>query len=242
MFNTNKISYYFILIFGLGLILSGCKYEPVIGKWKEGKIPYYLSGDFTNSDTAAIENAMQQWENVCGVKFYKVSPRARAYNIKRTNENSWSSSIGENNAVCYMDFGEGESPLPHIIHELGHTLGLLHEHQRPDRDLYVKIHFDRIISSYVHNFEIQNNPLIDESKYRYDYNSIMHYPPVSFSIDGLETITSLDPDNPVNRLDIITDIDAQKAREIYGKPLTSESNIVDSSKIEFKWEVISELE
>lgn len=216
--------------------MLSCKFEPVIGKWKDGKIPYYLSGDFTQSDITDIENAMHQWENVCGVKFYKVSPRARAYNIKRIKENSWSSSIGENNAVCYMDFGEGESPLPHIIHELGHALGLLHEHQRPDRDLYVKIHFDRIIPSFIQNFEVQNNPLIDESKYKYDYNSIMHYPAISFSINGLETITSLDANNPVDRLDIITDIDAQKAKEIYGQPLTNQSNQKNLADIEFKWE------
>jgi len=134
MLNTKKKHFNLLWVLSLGLVLLGCKFEPVIGKWKEGKIPYYLSGDFTDSEIANIEKAMSQWESTCGVKFYKVSPRARAYNIKRTKENSWSSSIGENNAICYMDFGEGESPLPHIIHELGHALGLLHEHQRPDRD------------------------------------------------------------------------------------------------------------
>ena len=47
----------------------------------------------------------------------------------------------------------------------------------------------------------------------------MHYPPVSFSIDGSETIIAKD-DNAIFHDEGITALDAEKARAIYGPPLT----------------------
>ena len=66
------------------------------------------------------------------------------------------------------------------------------------------------------------NPLIDEQDplLRYDFNSIMHYPPVSFSIDGLETIVTKNGEEII--ADGISEIDERKARAIYGPPFEDE--------------------
>ena len=32
-----------------------------------------------------------------------------------------------------------------IVHEAMHALGFFHEHQRPDRDAYVKVNWDNIV-------------------------------------------------------------------------------------------------
>jgi hypothetical protein len=207
-----------IVFWILALSIMGCKVEFPIVEWEDGIIPYYLTGDFTDQEIQYIRTAMDQWEQTCDVHFQEVTPRARAYNIIRIHATKWSSSIGENNSVCYMNFGDDYSPLGHITHELGHALGLLHEHQRPDRDQFITIHWDKIISIYLHNFEIRDNPLLVEESHDYDYQSIMHYPAKSFSIDQTETMVSISSDNPINRLDVITEKDAAKAREIYGPP------------------------
>ena len=200
------------------LSLLSCKFEPTIVSWDDGIIPYYLSGDFTDSEIQLIKTAMLHWEQVCNVQFRKVTPRARAYNIMRIHETKWSSSIGENNSVCYMNFGDHHDPLPHILHELGHALGLLHEHQRPDRDLYISVIWNNIIPLYLDNFATRDNPLIIEENYPYDYQSIMHYSANSYSINGSHTLLSLDASQPINILKVITETDADKAREIYGPP------------------------
>jgi hypothetical protein len=207
-----------IVFWMVALNIMTCKSEFPIVEWKDGIIPYYLTGDFTNQEINYIKTAMKQWEQTCGVRFQLVTPRARAYNIVRIHENKWSSSVGENNSVCHMNFGDSHNPMGLIIHELGHALGLLHEHQRPDRDQYVAIFWEKIIPSYYGNFEIRDNPLITEENYDYDYQSIMHYPAESFSIDHTITIASVSADNPIDRLDIITEEDGAKAREIYGPP------------------------
>ncbi len=200
------------------LFLFSCSYEFSIGPWENGIIPYYLTGEFSDRDIENIHDAMASWENVCGVRFEKITPRSGAYEIIRVSQDQWYSSIGENNSECHMLFGRTYSDIDVIIHELGHCLGLVHEHQRPDRDLYVTIVWDNILSGKEFNFDIIDNPLLVEEDFDYDYHSIMHYAPTSFSIDGTPTIIPKG-NNEIYRTGGITELDAEKARAIYGYPL-----------------------
>lgn len=209
---------FWTFIFILIIVHISCTYQAPITKWEDGIIPYYLSGEFSTQDLDNISEAMRSWEGVCGVKFEKVTPRSSAYEIMRVSQNVWFSTIGENNSECYMLFhGNVGEDIDVIIHELGHCLGLAHEHQRPDRDIYVTIVWDNILPAKKYNFDIIDNPLIDEEDYEYDYGSVMHYTPVSFSIDGSETIIPKDEDAVVER-NGISYIDAERARAIYGPP------------------------
>lgn len=196
---------------------TGCKNENPIGKWENGIVPYFLKGNFSNQDIAYIEEAMDKWENTADINFREVSPRAGAYRIEKVDEDKWQSSIGENNTVCYLIVGNGQNPLEHIVHELGHGIGLLHEHQRPDRDNYVNINYGNILSSFHFNFDKKDNPLIKESNYNYDFNSVMHYEESAFSSNGGLTIEPIDSSKVLDR-ELISDIDAAKARAIYGPP------------------------
>lgn len=197
-----------------------CQYEAVIGPWKDGIIPYYLVGYFSNEELEALDTAMQAWERICGVKFQLVLPRSGAYEIRKdTADTDWNSSIGENNVLCFMNFGESSDTSGHLKHELGHCLGLVHEHQRPDRDMYVRIIWDNILPEYEYNFKIYNNPLIVEEDYQYDFQSIMHYYSSGFSIDGGPTIIPIDRAIEIERNEEITDIDVLKVVSIYGPPL-----------------------
>ncbi len=209
-----------LLLISVLLPLPGCQEEVPIGKWKDGIIPYYLTGSFSDDDIDVLQQAMADWEEVANVQFIEVTPRAGAYRITKVSENQWSSSVGENNSDCEMIFGSGGDKYSHVAHELGHALGLLHEHQRPDRDSYIKIIYSNILDQYLFNYDKQDNPLIVEENFDYDYTSIMHYPANSFSKDGTSnTMESLDSEQPINRLGIITTDDALKAQEIYGAPV-----------------------
>lgn len=59
-------------------------------------------------------------------------------------------------------------------HELGHTLGLIHEQSRLDRDKHIKIHVDRISRLALHNFQVYHGSRTP-SGVSYDLHSIMHY-------------------------------------------------------------------
>ena len=76
------------------------------------------------------------------------------------------------------------------LHEFIHALGFMHEHQRPDRDNYVDIHWENIEKNHVVDFEKTSRNKYEENYINYDVNSIMHYGSKAFSKNNnLETIT-----------------------------------------------------
>jgi hypothetical protein len=72
-----------------------------------------------------------------------------------------------------------------ILHELMHALGFWHEQSRPDRDNYVEILWDNILSEEnKHNFQLEAGT----PHGAYDYLSIMHYFSSSFAKQGTVTL------------------------------------------------------
>ena len=62
-----------------------------------------------------------------------------------------------------------------LAHEIGHTLGLIHEHQRPDRDQYINIHTSSILDSAQDHFMPISGKYVETRDMPYDYGSDMHY-------------------------------------------------------------------
>ena len=76
-----------------------------------------------------------------------------------------------------------------IFHEVFHVMGLLHEHQRPDRDNYVEIHWANVPWALDQQFRIRHNS--DTLGLPYDATSILHYSSQQGSpTPGLTTISS----------------------------------------------------
>jgi len=74
-----------------------------------------------------------------------------------------------------------------VLHEIGHTLGYLHEHSRPNRDSYVKVIKKNIKPEKILQFRKMAVYVIKEGL-SYDYDSIMHYPERAFSKNGKKTL------------------------------------------------------
>uniref|UniRef100_A0A0N5A5S3 Metalloendopeptidase n=1 Tax=Parastrongyloides trichosuri TaxID=131310 RepID=A0A0N5A5S3_PARTI len=76
-----------------------------------------------------------------------------------------------------------------VAHETLHALGVGHEHQRADRDKFIKIITENIKERFInHILSKHENLFYTFYDIPYDYGSIMHYKKNSFSKNGKDTI------------------------------------------------------
>lgn len=74
-----------------------------------------------------------------------------------------------------------------IIHELFHVLGIEHEHQRPDRDQFIKIIYNNVDPDKMSNFALISPNDVYYKEHPYDYRSIMHYDGTAFGKNDPKT-------------------------------------------------------
>ncbi len=115
-----------------------------------------------------------------------------------------------------------------VTHEILHAAGVYHEQSRPDRDEYVKIHWDNIQKGAESNFKKMNYyAVMDDTPY--DYRSIMHYGGRDFGINNRPTITRLDTNQPIRRMNLgLTKYDIEGVNLLY--PAPKETNKEDDKE------------
>ncbi len=106
-----------------------------------------------------------------------------------------------------------------IIHEIGHAIGLWHEQSRPDRNLYVTIHWDNIQSEACDQFHSRDN--IDYQGEQYDYGSVMHYRDDQYSLNGRKTITRKGSAESISPSSTLSESDIKQINRMYDCPEAS---------------------
>jgi hypothetical protein len=101
------------------------------------------------------------------------------------------------------------------LHEMGHTVGLMHEHQRPDRDTYITLNLANAdLPNVPGNFTLV--PFDYQTLGLYDYASIMHYGAFDFSKAGLPVLESIPAGIPLSNDTGYSAGDVDQVERLYG--------------------------
>lgn len=173
-------------------------------RWPGAIIPYTISPNFTEIST--LNSALSSIESATNLRFVNRQPVQHDF-IEVVNHSAQCRSLvgrnGGKQTIGCAPFGFGVGSL---IHEFCHAAGMIHEHQRSDRNSFVRIIRANILAGMGHNFTIKEN---SRNRSAYDYNSIMHYGPNAFNNGTIPTIQALGTGVTIGGMGVLTASDIQ---------------------------------
>lgn len=198
--------------------------------WLKRLVPFLIDASYSEAQSKIILEAVKEIESsVSCLKFKLLSTKPNDdedYIWIQPLEGCYS-AIGRQTgkqdlsltAACFTS-GKGT-----IIHEFMHALGIWHEHTRPDRDNYVYVYFEHILTEAQDNYKKRPQNMVDLVGEPYDYYSIMHYGAYDFSIDpsSLPTLWPLDEEidaKEMGQRSYITELDKSKLSKLYRCDIT----------------------
>ncbi|ASK30528.1 hypothetical protein CEY12_10595 [Chryseobacterium sp. T16E-39] len=164
-----------------------------LSRWPARKIYYTVASNMGSINVNKITTAVNEYNNKTNTQW-----------IPRTNQTNYVEFIfGSSSGYdgwAHIGFQGGKQNISldqnisvaSVIHEMGHTVGLYHEHCRKDRDQYVSIQWNNIQDGQAYNFNIYNSGTDIGA---FNINSVMMYWPTSYSKNGLPTIKKADNTN-----------------------------------------------
>ena len=136
-------------------------------RWPDATVPYVIDEGFSFAAVATIQAAVEEWNTKTVATL--VPRTTEEDHVRFTPWPACSSQVGlvGGAQVIHLDPTSGCN-VAAAIHEIGHTVGLYHEHQRLDRDEHLAI---------------RSNAIANWPQYRpehpgsgpYDLASVMHY-------------------------------------------------------------------
>jgi hypothetical protein len=189
--------------------------------WPHGTVPVQFDNSISKDYRNRFMKACKVWSAAA-----KVQCRARASAdinflfVTDRKKNCWT-DVGAGNSGDKREFNFSNAwcwESASLIHELGHVLGFMHEHQRADRDKYLKVYPENA-GEFAYSYQkLSFGPL--DKKSSYDFMSIMHYWNAAYSVNkrpimipqpGYEKYT-----NTMGTSKSLTSGDRELVRKIYG--------------------------
>ncbi|NQX40815.1 RICIN domain-containing protein [Pedobacter steynii] len=179
---------------GLSSVERATTVQNFLSTWPGAKVYYQypttdgLTTAQHNSFKATIDLALDRLTDSTGIQFIQRTTQPEYMQFKKSTGNNsplgW--FPGRVNTVNMFNY----THLGITMHEVMHSLGVMHEQCRPDRNSYVIVDISKVSSGNAHNYNIFSDYA---GQGPFDFNSVMLYSSTSFAIDV--------NDPPMTRLD-----------------------------------------
>jgi len=143
--------------------------------WTDAVVPYVI--DESVPDKALVVKAVNEWSKRTPVQFVNASGEDKNV-LQFTEGERCASSLGMIGGRQFITL-HTKCTYGTVLHEIGHALGLIHEHSRFDRDEYITVKPMNVVHGKEFNFYKHPSGHPDLSSYC--YGSIMHYSEHAFS-------------------------------------------------------------
>ena len=188
--------------------------------WSRAVIPYRIDDSAPNKPQ--IQRAIEEWDAKTPVTFVEADA-SDENSVVFTAGDGCRSSIGMVGGTQFITLSDRCS-YGAVLHEIGHTLGLIHEHNRDDRDNFVNINLRNVQYDKEWNFykHPPGHPVTDG----YCYSSVMHYPEYAFAIRStVKTIEVKRGSQRIGQRTQLSSCDVTRVRKIYGPLVRDESSL-----------------
>uniref|UniRef100_A0A3Q2ZJA1 Metalloendopeptidase n=1 Tax=Kryptolebias marmoratus TaxID=37003 RepID=A0A3Q2ZJA1_KRYMA len=190
-----------------GDLLIGEDRNAVNMVWSNGVVPYVISPELAHR----MGEILQAFNMIMMFTCITFQPHTNELNYIEIKDGRGCASMVGCSGGSQPVYFDSTCSKGNLCHELIHTLGLYHEHTRQDRDQYITINWPNILPGKKGNFEIKSGNTLNLP---YDYDSIMHYGPAFFSVDGTPTIMTKGGWN-IGQRQQLSQLDIQKLNALY---------------------------
>lgn len=194
-------------------------------RWPDNTVYYTINSNLPNKNR--VTEAIDEYESVTNLRFVERSKQNDYIEFVYDADgcSSYLGMIGGKQKIRIADWGSKGN----VIHEIGHAIGLLHEHSKAGRDSYLNILDQNIISGAEHNFQefVSSAP----NTIGFDWQSIMLYPSLAFSKNGQPTITKKNGETFSSQRKFLSSDDIKLIKVLYpAMPTVETASISDITK------------
>ncbi|XP_055331261.1 low choriolytic enzyme-like [Paramacrobiotus metropolitanus] len=209
--------------------------NPQLVKWPGKRVPYYIDASYPASVKQLIrDSAKQVSADVKGcVTFVEVPSTVKEYKVFITNRkpdgtratrcSAWPGLYADarkrglkEQRVFVTDGPTGcqDGSKHSIMKFFAITLGKLNEHQRADRDEYIKVNHANMLQDPEEAYRIHESTS-EVNFYPYDYCSITHNQPEEFAKPKTEAFIVKHEPKYIPKLNHLSEIDCKEISEMY---------------------------